>query len=67
MGISNCCPKVEASSNTQLWQQYILSCMSRPRVMLTCLADASLLTLAGARGRGCTARKDATEAHVTAA
>jgi len=57
---------MEASSNTQLWQQHILSSMSRPSVMLTCHADALLLTLAEARGRGCTAAEDATEPHVTA-
>ena len=67
MGISICCPKMEAVSNTQLWQQQILSYMSRPSVMLTCHADALLLTLAEARGRGCTAGKHATEAQVTAA
>ena len=67
MGIGYHCPKMEAVSDTQLWQQQILSCMSHPSVMLTCHADALLLTLAGARGRGSTARKDATEPHVTAA
>jgi len=35
MGISNCCPKMEASSNTQLWQQQFLFQHVVPTVMQT--------------------------------